>query len=390
MHCPRCQAEPPRDPFVCTSCGERLLTYLDEPFGPGTGVSTEAVGVAGGQRADSAASRAGPLPPTAGRPSGPGAPAARSPQPPRPNQPSDVNSAVILKLFLGLIVALLLLLTWPPSALIFLGLLAFMMWRLPRLPLVLFVCAVVGTAGTLWVTIDLLDAPGLVEELTATPTPVPTATIQRPAATGVVGTPTLAPAARTATATAVAADNRVHISRARARWLRGDNQGAISEANLALTLLPNQAEALNLRALARIAAGEYAAAAADATAAIAAQPGAATYRDTRGYAWLKAGRYADALDEYDAALVQLKGDDRAASLLGRGIALTALARLPEARISIEDGLLALPNAEPDPQLADLEASGRRALDPLAPRPGAASPIASPAPSPAASPAGRAP
>ena len=38
MRCPHCQTEPPRDPFVCTHCGERLLTYLGEPLGPGTGL----------------------------------------------------------------------------------------------------------------------------------------------------------------------------------------------------------------------------------------------------------------------------------------------------------------------------------------------------------------
>ena len=35
MRCPRCSTPPPFDPFLCTTCGEHLLTYLDEPLGPG-------------------------------------------------------------------------------------------------------------------------------------------------------------------------------------------------------------------------------------------------------------------------------------------------------------------------------------------------------------------
>ena len=39
--CPRCSTPPPFDPFLCTTCGEHLLTYLDEPFGPGSGIRRE-------------------------------------------------------------------------------------------------------------------------------------------------------------------------------------------------------------------------------------------------------------------------------------------------------------------------------------------------------------
>ena len=50
MRCPHCQAEPPRDPFVCAHCGEQVLTYLDEPLGPGTGLRADEVGVSAGGR----------------------------------------------------------------------------------------------------------------------------------------------------------------------------------------------------------------------------------------------------------------------------------------------------------------------------------------------------
>src|SRR5688500_7298780 len=45
MRCPRCSTPPPFDPFLCTTCGEHLLTYLDEPLGPGSGIRPEAAGV---------------------------------------------------------------------------------------------------------------------------------------------------------------------------------------------------------------------------------------------------------------------------------------------------------------------------------------------------------
>ena len=44
LRCPRCSTPPPFDPFVCTTCGEHLLTYLDEPFGPGSGVGARPAG----------------------------------------------------------------------------------------------------------------------------------------------------------------------------------------------------------------------------------------------------------------------------------------------------------------------------------------------------------
>jgi hypothetical protein len=55
--------------------------------------------------------------------------------------------------------------------------------------------------------------------------------------------------------------------------------------------------------------------------------------------------------------------------------------LPDARTALEEGLRLLPYTDPDPQLADLEVRARRALDPLAPRPGSPSPVASPGASP---------
>src|SRR6185369_8357056 len=57
MRCPHCQAEPPRDPFVCTHCGERLLTYLDEPLGPGTGRQVDGSGVVTDARREPATAR---------------------------------------------------------------------------------------------------------------------------------------------------------------------------------------------------------------------------------------------------------------------------------------------------------------------------------------------
>src|SRR5262245_9476984 len=125
MHCPRCNVQPPRDPFVCVHCGERLLTYLDEPLGPGTGVRPEELG----QSADARQPSSDPEPvrtgvavhqerdeepqrswwerqidpqPTAGRDSQsrplaePGTIDRRGA--PRPNQPADLSGAVTWKI----------------------------------------------------------------------------------------------------------------------------------------------------------------------------------------------------------------------------------------------------------------------------------------------------
>ena len=147
-------------------------------------------------------------------------------------------------------------------------------------------------------------------------------------------------------------------------------------------MIPGLAETLNLRALVRIAAGDLQGAAADAERAVNAQPANPVYRDTRGYALLKLGRYADAASEYDTVLSDPRRDAYVAAYLGRGVARTALGRLPEARTDLERGLRLLPDTDPDPQLADLEILARQALDPLAPRAGSPSPGASPAASPA--------
>jgi tetratricopeptide (TPR) repeat protein len=195
------------------------------------------------------------------------------------------------------------------------------------------------------------------------------------------------PAARTATATVVAGQNRVRLSRARARWLRGDNATALTELNDALTLVPGLPEALNLRALVRIASGDVQGAADDADRAFNAQPSNLGYRDARAYAWLKLGRHDAAASEYDGILAGLRPENRASGLLGRGIARAALGRVDGARADLEMGLRLLPDSEPDPQLADLEIAARRALEQLPPSPASPSPAASPAAPGVSAPAG---
>jgi tetratricopeptide (TPR) repeat protein len=149
-----------------------------------------------------------------------------------------------------------------------------------------------------------------------------------------------------------------------------------------------------LRALIRIAAGDYANAAVDANQAIQLQPTVATYRDTRAYAWLKMGRYDDALGEYQKALDQLQGVDRAAPMMGRGLALAALGRSAEAQSNLLGGLNFARDVAPDPQIDDLEVSARQAFDRIPRAAGVASPVPArpaapvyvPAASPEASPA----
>jgi Tfp pilus assembly protein PilF len=362
MRCPRCSTPPPFDPFLCTTCGEQLLTYLDEPLGPGTGVRPEWTADGVGTRADGGPVRAG-YPPY---------------QPAPPRQP-DNTGPFIIKLLFGLFLTMILAAAETVAVLFFFGALAFALWRWPRARLLIFIPATIGIAAVAWFSADLIEE--LIDEMDtpafiATPTPTPDRAATS-TAIAVAGTPTLAPAARTATATVVAGENRVKLSRARARWLRGDNATALAELDDALTLIPGLGETLNLRALVRIAAGDHEGAAADAERAVRNQPANLAYHDTRGYALLKLGRYDAAVNEYDTVLASQRPDSYVAAYLGRGVARTALGRLAEARTDLERGLRLLPDTEPDPQLADLETLARRALDPLAPRPGSPSPAASP-------------
>ena len=377
MRCPRCSTPPPFDPFLCTTCGEHLLTYLDEPLGPGTGVRPD--GMADGVAVRTAGGRV-PPPYRIGPAPGiePGQPIG-----PAPARQPDNTGPVILKLLFGLFVAMVLFSEQNVGGLLFLAVVVFALVRWPRARLLPFGLILVATAATIWVgaeLVDEIDSP----RLFATPTPTPNRAATS-TAIAIAGTPTLAPAARTATATVVAGDNRVKLSRARARWLRGDNAAALAELDDALTLIPGLAETHNLRALVKIAAGDYQGGAADAQRALTAQPSNPVYRDTRAYALLKLGRYDDAAREYDTVRSDPRSDAYVAAYLGRGVARTALGRLTEARTDLERGLRLLPDTDPDPQLADLEIAARRALDPLAPRAGSPSPAVSPVASPAASP-----
>jgi Tfp pilus assembly protein PilF len=371
MRCPRCSTPPPADPFICAACGERLLTYLGEPFGPGTGVATGAP--AGG--AVGAAPAGMPLP--SGTPGGPYPPGPYGPPPAPPAAPrrSDGPGPLIARLLVGLFATLVMLAWEPVDGLLMLGVLALLIWRGRRMHFALYMLVVVGAMIAIAMLVESID------ELDFAPPPPPTPTPDRAAtstAIAVQGTPTLPPAARTATATAVAAENRQRIARARVRWLRGDNAAALAELDQALRIQPESTDALNLRALVRGAAGDLQGASEDAEKAVTIQPSSGTFHDTQGYAFLKQGRYAEAREVYAHALRTLRGTDRTATLLGHGLALTALGQLADARADLDEGLRLVPDSDPDPQLADLEPAARRALDPLAPRPGSPSPAASPA------------
>src|SRR4051812_19000677 len=125
MHCPRCQTQPLHDPFVCTHCGERLLTYLDEPLGPGTGLRADELNGEPGARREPVS--AGAVVREPGQrswwerqidprpldnrqpPSRPGM-SDRAERPRRPNasgsaprstQPADVNGTIVWKLAFG-------------------------------------------------------------------------------------------------------------------------------------------------------------------------------------------------------------------------------------------------------------------------------------------------
>ena len=392
MRCPHCQTEPPRDPFVCAHCGEHLLTYLDEPLGPGTGVRLGAPGEGVGARAAGATGEprtggfaGGPLP--AGTMAGPDQGSFQQGQPAEARRP-DNTGPFILNLLFGLFVTVVLLAQETLAGVLFLIGLALALWRWPRARLLPFGLILVGVAATIWVAIELVDAIDAPPRFMATSTPTPDRAATS-TAVAIAGTPTLAPAARTATATVIAGENRVKLSRARARWLRGDNVTALAELDDALTLIPGLAETLNLRALVRIASGDSEGALADAERAVTAQPSNVSYRDTRGYALLKVGRYEAAASDYDRVLAASRSASHVAAYLGRGIARTAQGRLVEARMDLETGLRLAPDLEPDPQLADLETAARRALDSLASGPGLSSPSASPGvrapPAPVASP-----
>ena len=296
----------------------------------------------------------------------------------------DNTGPFILKLLIGLFVAMVLALQEPVGGLLFIVALAFGLWRWPRMRLALFVGAAIGLAASVAVlieVIDLIDSPPRFS-----PTPTPVRSVSTPTV-AVGGTPTLGPAARTATATAVVGQSRVRLSRAKARWLRGDNATALSELNDALTLVPGLPEAHYLRALVRIAGGDLQGATEDAERAVSAQPANLSFHDARAYAWLKLGRYDDAVDEYDGVLAGLRPENRASGHLGRGIARAALDRVDGARADLETGLRLLPDSEPDPQLTDLEIAARRALEQLPPSPASPSPVASPAAPGIAAPAG---
>ncbi len=387
MHCPRCHAEPPRDPFICTSCGEQLLTFLDEPLGPGSGVRREGLAVGAGAQREAIGTAAGPrVQQTAGQRGSdqpvPGRPVPGQPGAPQPRQPSDITGALVGRIVFGLCVGMIMLLLSPMAGLLTMGATGLLLWRWPRWPFILYAIAVVGVAATLGLLIEIVD---FVDPEDFFPGPEPTATIEEFATSTPVGTPTLVPAMRTATATVVLGESRVQVAHASARWKRGDNQGALAALEQALRLTPGQPGALNLRALVRIAAGDYAGAAQDGQRVTTAQPAVATYHDTYGYALLKLGRYREAADEYERAIDGLQGDSRAASLLGRGLALVGLARLDDAARDIQAGLRLVPDIDPDPQLTDLETSARRALAGLPIGSPVASPAASPAPSPGGTP-----
>lgn len=388
MRCPRCQTEPPRDPFVCAHCGEHLLTYLDEPLGPGTGLLADGserrrepggAGVtgAGDDGRSWIARQIDPAPPPGQRRPGPGDSAAAQPA----RRSGGGAGSLIGKILLGLLIALFLLIRWPLGALVLVVGLAVLILRWPRLSFFPFAILTVVLAGTLWVVIEIADE---IDPADLGIFPAPTPTVQRVVGTPTrpAGTPTLAPFQATATATAIAGESRALVARGRARWLRGDNQAALANLDRAITLTPGDASARNLGALVRIADGNYAGAVVDAAGAVSIQPSSGAYHDTYAYALLKSERYAEARDEYERALNTLQGPDRASALLGLGLAQFALAIPREAAISIGTGLALLPDAEPDPQLTDLEASARRALPNLPPVP---SPAASPGASPAASP-----
>jgi Tfp pilus assembly protein PilF len=419
MRCPHCHAAPPRDPFVCATCGERLLTYLGEPLGPGTGLRPEELASDDGARRETrepvgarvAARAVAPVPaddrswlarqidPAPPRAQGQGQAAPGRPVAPRSDKPADIGLGLVGRIVFGVLVGLFVAFEWPLGGLILLAALAVVLLRWPRMRFIPFACVTIALAATLWVTFEIVDEldPSDLGIL-----PAPTPTVEEPFATStpdrLAGTPTLFPAQQTATATVVAGESRLQVAHARARWLRGDNQTALANLDRALTLTPADANALNLRALVRVSLGDVAGAVADSQQAVARQPSSAELRDTHAYALLKQGQYAEARDEYGRALSGLQGSNRTGALLGVGLAYLGLGQLADASTNIRAGLAALPDTDPDPQLADLEASARSALaglpgSPTVPSPSASPatsvpPLASPVASPAASPSPR--
>ena len=267
-----------------------------------------------------------------------------------------------MKLLFSICLALFVMAEEPIAGLLLLVGIALILWRWPRVRFILFVIISIGMVGALWIFAEILDEADIPDLLSPSrPTPTTERAFDPPTPGRSGGTPTLSTAQQTATATAVLGDSRAQVSRARARWLRGDTQAALMAANQAVALAPDDANGLNMRALVRIAAGDFEGAAADAEKAIDEQPSSANYHDTYGYALLKLQRYAEAREEYERALGTLKGPNRAAPQLGYGLALLALGQLSDASIQIQGGLGLLPDANPDPQLADLETSARRGL-----------------------------
>lgn len=413
MHCPRCNVQPPRDPFVCVHCGERLLTYLDEPLGPGTGIRPEELG-RGAEAQQQPSSH--PEPARAGvavheerqrswierqidphptdsherAPESPGRPVTGDRRgAPRPGQPADLTGGLIWRIAFGILVAVCVMLAAPFSGLLMLGAVVLFLFRWPRAPFIAYASAMIAVAAGLWMVAEILDEADIPPLF---PSPTPTPTIQRAFATPPrpALTPTrlpLTPAVAPTETMLLETDYRFHLRRARARWERGDTQAALASANKAVDLAPSRGEVLNMRALVRVTAGDLQGAESDAAAAVQADPSNANYRDTHGYTLLRLERWADAKAEYQKALATFRDAARGPSQIGFALTNIKLGQdLDRVGGYLDGGLSLMGDLSPDPQIADLEARANEALATLGyQRPGT-TPIPSPAASPAGSPA----
>ena len=152
-------------------------------------------------------------------------------------------------------------------------------------------------------------------------------------------------------------------SRALVRWMVGESETALEDLARALELGGPAADYFNHRALVHATLGSIGPALEDVNRALELAEGDLNILDTRGYVHLKRGQYEQAKADYEALL---SGQFTISYvMLGVGIAYARLGDSGKALPLLENGLDAASlERRPDPQLADLMAMAKLALQEL--------------------------
>jgi hypothetical protein len=152
-----------------------------------------------------------------------------------------------------------------------------------------------------------------------------------------------------------------------AQWRDGDHLAAVASLSEAIEIQPLWWSPYNNRALARVAAGDSQGALGDAEMAlsliatdlVSADEWAAIL-DTRAFVHLMLGQYEEALRDYDTAIGTNVGT-HVAFALGRGLALAGLGEEQRALADLKWGMLVAGAFPPDPQVRELLAATEHAL-----------------------------